>query len=448
MLLRRRALSPAIVGLAVLLVLVIVWHRSHEAIRGTLRERSLDLVMPLLPVPPSPGPEVVIVDIDRAALARFGTWPWPRGRLAALVAAVADGRPAAFALDMLLAGPDRFSDNGDAALAQALARVPSVLGFVLETTASGQALPATPILANAPVSVTDIWRASGIVGPTPLLADGAQGFGALAMAADIDGPIRRVPLLVMVGDAVRPGLALELVRLAQGAGGLLLMPGGILHVGDSAVPLGQDAMLRLTRVARIRAISATRLVTEPASRAELAGRAVLIGSSAPELGGLRVTPASPVTASVVIQAEAADAMLRGTVLARPAWVELAELVAALALGGMCLSLALCLRPAIGASCALLLCLVWSGAATTAAPGLRLLVDPAGPALIAFVTFVAAVLARFARDEWRARLLRMSFEQHLAPDVVRRIAADPAALRLRGEMREITALFTDIEGLPA
>ena len=53
--------------------------------------------------------------------------------------------------------------------------------------------------------------------------------------------------------------------------------------------------------------------------------------------------------------------------------------------------------------------------------------------------------RFVRDEWRARLLRLSFEQHLAPEVVRRIAADPAALRLRGEMREITALFTDIEG---
>ena len=49
-----------------------------------------------------------------------------------------------------------------------------------------------------------------------------------------------------------------------------------------------------------------------------------------------------------------------------------------------------------------------------------------------------------RDEWRARLLRLSFEQHLAPQVVRRIAADPGALRLRGEMREITALFTDIE----
>ena len=74
----------------------------------------------------------------------------------------------------------------------------------------------------------------------------------------------------------------------------------------------------------------------------------------------------------------------------------------------------------------------------------LLVDPAGPPVIALAAFAATMLLRFVRDEWRARLLRLSFEQHLAPEVVRRIAADPGALRLRGEMREITALFTDIE----
>ena len=101
--------------------------------RGALRERAFDLVLPLLPRAAYSGPAVVIVDIDRDALARFGTWPWPRGRLAEVVAAVAAGKPAAIGLDMLLAGPDRFSADGDAKLAQALSDAPSVLGFVLET---------------------------------------------------------------------------------------------------------------------------------------------------------------------------------------------------------------------------------------------------------------------------------------------------------------------------
>jgi adenylate cyclase len=110
-----------------------------------------------------------------------------------------------------------------------------------------------------------------------------------------------------------------------------------------------------------------------------------------------------------------------------------------------LILAARLRPLLAAAMLLATCLAWSGAALAAVPTLGLLVDPAGPTLVALLAFIVASIARFARDELQARLLRASFEQYLAPDVVRRIAADPSAVRLRGELREITALFSDIEG---
>jgi adenylate cyclase len=130
---------------------------------------------------------------------------------------------------------------------------------------------------------------------------------------------------------------------------------------------------------------------------------------------------------------------------RPHWANWIELLAALTLGLIGLLFAITSRPAIATLLTALLCLAWVGGAWAAAPGLSLLLDPAGPSLVAAWAFAATVLARFVRDEWRARMLRLSFEQHLAPEVVRRIAADPAALRLQGQMREITALFTDIEG---
>jgi adenylate cyclase len=444
MVLPRRGVSPGFAGLAVLLALLTAWGLSRDVVRGALRERAFDLVLPLLPRPASIGPGVVIVDIDRDALARFGAWPWPRGRLADVVAAVVAGKPAVLGLDMLLAGPDRFSANGDAALARALSGAPSVLGFVLETGNSGQDLPATPILSRAPVSLPDVWRSNGIIGPIPVLADAAQGFGALVAAADSDGPIRRVPLLVVAGGAVRPGLAVEVVRLAQGAGALLIEPGGMLRVGNVALPLAGDATLRLAGHSSIVSVPVLKVIDDPGARAMLAGRIVLIGSSAPELGGLRVTPASPATPSVLIQAEAIDAILRGAVPARPMWAEFVEPLSTLVLGLLCLLLAVRLRPAAAVSLAVLVCVAWAGAAVAAAPARLLLVDPAGPPVIAITAFSATMLVRFVRDEWRARLLRLSFEQHLAPQVVRRIAADPGALRLRGEMREITALFTDIE----
>jgi len=172
---------------------------------------------------------------------------------------------------------------------------------------------------------------------------------------------------------------------------------------------------------------------------------VFIGSSAPELGGLRETAASLTTPSVWLQAEAVATMLQDRIAVRPGSATKVELAAALALGPLAILFGLWFVPALATGLTLLLCVAWSGAALTAIGGFHLLIDPLGPPALALIGFIAAMLCRFARDEWRARMLRLSFEQHLAPDVVRRIAADPGAIRLRGELRVITALFTDIEG---
>ncbi len=446
----RRRLPLGIVGIAAVGLFLGFWCVSPAVIRDGLRERAFDLLLPLVP---ESGADtgVVVVDIDHASLLQFGPWPWPRARLAQVMAAVAAGKPRAVGLDILLAGRDRFTagGDGDAMLRQALAGSPVVLGFGLESGAAGEDLPATPILARTAVLLPGLWRADGVIGPAPGLADAAQGLGALVEAADGDGPVRRVPLLVLTGDTLRAGLAVEIVRVAQAADALLIDAQSRLQIGDVRVPLGPDAMLRL--IARRRGdwaahtVSAGGLLDDAGASRTLAGKIVLVGGSAPELGGLRVTPVSAVTPSVLIQATAVDALLRGAVAYRPAWLGSAEIACAAILGGLCVLGALRLRPAAAAVLALLLCLGWAGIAVAAVPGGGWLVDPAGPAAVAFTSFGAMALTRYARDEWRARLLRARFEQHLAPEVVQRIAADPTALRLQGEMREITALFSDIEG---
>src|SRR5512133_595467 len=113
--LQRGFSAPGMVGLPVLLALMTIWTMA-PGVRGALRERTFDQLLPLLPQPPIAGAGVVIVDIDRAALAKFGPWPWPRARLAQLVDAVASAKPVAIGLDILLAGPDRFLSDGNAVL--------------------------------------------------------------------------------------------------------------------------------------------------------------------------------------------------------------------------------------------------------------------------------------------------------------------------------------------
>jgi adenylate cyclase len=94
--------------------------------------------------------------------------------------------------------------------------------------------------------------------------------------------------------------------------------------------------------------------------------------------------------------------------------------------------------------ALLAALIWLGAIALAARP-ELLVDPLLPTLMAFAVFGVVLLLDFAITQQREARVRLRFEQHLAPQVVSLIVADPTLVKLSGERREITALFTDIEG---
>lgn len=425
-----------------------IWLFAQDSFRNMPREQLFDRILPSLLSRGSSPRDIVIVDIDRKTLSDIGAWPWPRALLADLVGSAASGHPAVIALDLFLAGRDRWTPDGDQRLADALAAAPSVLGFVLETRRLANTLPITPVLSRQPVSLPGLWRAEGIGVPAAPLVNVAAGFGALVMAADADGPIRRVPLLVATDGVVRPGLAAEAVLIANEGATLLVQPNGTLQIADHAIPLGSDAQLRLPGAPRDwsdHTISAEALLNGSASLGALRGKIVLIGSSAPELGGLRESAASLTTPSVWLQAEAVATILQDGIAFRPDAAPQVEFIAALALGSLAIILASWLVPSLAAGMTLLLCLAWSGAALISIGRFHLLIDPLGPPALALVAFITTMLCRFVRDEWRARMLRLSFEQHLAPDVVRRIAADPGAIRLAGEMREITALFTDIEG---
>jgi adenylate cyclase len=472
----RHRIWPTLVGAIVLILAVAAWSSSPLGFRETLRERSLDYLIPLLTPPIPAEPAVTVVDIDRATLEIVGPWPWPRTRFARLLAAVAAAKPAVIGLDVLLSDPDRLSpaalareiarmtsredlsalaaslEDGDAAIAGAIAGTGTVLGFILDTS-EGRPLDTVPMLFRGEVDLPRLWKVPGALGPTPQIGAAAVGLGLLSLDADVDGRIRRVPLLVLTGHAVRPGFAVEAVRLLQQAGTLIVEADPLrLRIGAVTARLDPDANIRIApsgpEAWSRRTISAAALLNNESLGAQLAGRVVLVGGGAPELGGLRVTAASPATPTVQIQADAVEALIHGVMVTRPWLIEPLEIGAAATFGLLCIGAALMLRPWTAALIVIAVIGAWpfSIAALIRAQGL--LIDPVAPPLVAIAAFVTTAVARYAGDEYRARRLRQSFEQYLAPSVVRRIAAQPTLVRLQGEMREITALFTDIEGFTA
>lgn len=461
--------AAALLASIAALLLLGLWLASPGGLREVARERAADL----LHAGPLPAEGVVVVDIDRDALAAAGPWPWSRATLAQLVEAVAAARPAAIALDILLAEPDRLSpavlarrlaelvdrpeltalaatlEDGDAALADALEHAPAALGFVLEPRATEGAHPAVPILLAGELRLPGLWAAPGLTGPTPRLAAAAEGLGALSLDADADGRVRRVPLLVLAGGEARPGLAAEALRLRDRAEAILLAGGPPRMVlGDLVLPLDGTATLRLPAGAAVPSVPAAALMADPAGMAaRIAGRVAVIGGSAPELGGLRPAAFGTPVPSVQLQAAAVAAMLAGGGPVRGEALVAAENAGAAALAALGVLAALLLRPWRAAMAMALLLPGWVALAWALLPR-GLLLDPAGPPALGAACCAIAALLAFTATERRARALRARFEQRLPPDVVARLAATPELARLPGETREITALFTDLEGFTA
>jgi len=326
--------------------------------------------------------------------------------------------------------------------------VPVVLGFVLDADSS-DAVPGVPVLARHPIVLDDIWRTTGGVGPVAPLVEATKGLGALSLPGDADGKVRRMPLLVGAGNAMRPGLALETIRLFQRSPTYTVdaNPQRII-VGDLEVPLPSDGLLRLagadTNKQHARTVSAVEIVGDATARARLAGAIVLIGGSAPELGGLRETATDPLVPSVEIQADAIQQMYaRRAPQAMPLGPALT-----LIMGLIAIVAASALSPVPGVFVGLTaLVALWSGAILASLVGDRL-VDPLMPSFGGLFVFLASSVSSYALVSRREARIRSRFEQHLAPAVVRRIAENPGLLKLDGEKREITALFSDIEDFTA
>lgn len=465
----RLAGITSIAVIVVFLVSNMDWYR-------TIQELVFDQYMSLsFPISPERAP--VVVDIDRASIDNIGAWPWRRDKLAKLLNAIALQKPKLIALDILLEGSDELSPaamarklatetgdahvaeladrviDGDRDLAQAIGAGKTVLGAVLNANPSSTKL-LPPVLVRGRLDMFDLWQAEGLIAPPDQLLSVAKGVGLIAIPGDNDGLTRRLPLLAGAGRSLLPSLAVEMHRVRNDATALVVSQSPrTLLAGELKIDLPQDGMLRLlparAEAWRHRTVSAQQILEgDVAATLLLKGAIVLVGSSAAEAGGLRPAARGVLAPTVQLQADAYSQLSLGIVPIRPIGLEYFEIFAA-ALAGLFGAFAgyrLTFRVGLALSFGLVAVLA---AVSLGAYSLRfILVDSIIPGATAIVCFVALALMKAAETMRREAAIRRRFEQHLAPEVARRIIAQPELLRLAGEMREVTALFTDVEGFTA
>jgi adenylate cyclase len=211
------------------------------------RVRAFDLYQRLAPRDSTTHP-VVIVDIDEKSLGAYGQWPWPRSLIAQLIEALGDAGVAVVGFDVVFSEYDRLSPGAvansfatlDEASRQALLALPSneaVMGAAMRKvpTVLGQAGLQTALPpGHHATAIPSPFRAEAGGDPRPFLQryvsllpnvaeleSAAAGHGVFSIGSEIDGKVRRVPLLARIGRDLRPALTLEMLRVAAGTNTLI-----------------------------------------------------------------------------------------------------------------------------------------------------------------------------------------------------------------------------------
>lgn len=444
---------------------------------------ALDAVMALAEVEPSAS--VVVVDIDEKSLSRYGQWPWSRDRLAQLLAAINASGPDSVGLDLILAEPDRtspsnsrgtpgsprWSQDHDRILAATLSRGPFVLGYQFlfaggRQPAPGELHPPGIIRVKKTSRTGDsppFFSAQGVVSNRGLFSASVKRSGFLNAAPDDDGVLRRVPMLIRLGDGLYPSLTLAMLMQHEKSGQVTVLQGSMgrvdLLVGERSLCVDQQGnlLLRFSRLPdQIARISAADILEGGIDRKLLVGKMVLVGSSAAGLEPTYQTSAGTLRSHTDIHAQLLDNLLTGARAIRSGesllWEALAGVLAAMMVGiavavmGVAASatVALC----IVAGCwgaAYLVFLEWGFLFSPLLPSCLVLLSYAG--LTTLKSWQNQIVAREAADS--TLVLLKSSEKSLdsiikaVPDIIFRL--DPAG-RITFISPAITRYSTDSDAL--
>ncbi len=451
-----------------------------------LRNLVFDGYQRMSPRPYDPALPIRIADIDEESLRRLGQWPWARTVLADLVKKLQAQGAAVIAFDMVLPEPDRLSPeamlqrlpagvaddrlkaeiaklpSNDSLLAEAIAGAPVVIGFAgtenstkpLAAAKAGFAFagddpgPFVPAYAGASQSLAPFGQ-------------NASGLGSLNWVPEVDQTVRRLPLVVTVAGKLYPSLAAETLRAAFGASSILIKTAGAsgeesfgastgiaaIRIGEIEVPTDANGQLwpRFTPSDRRRFVPVWRILAGEVPDAEITGRIILVGASAAGLLDLRSTPVDAAVPGVEVHAQAIEQMLTGAALSRPDFMTGAEVLYLIAVGGLMAFLIYRAGAAIGATLGALTIVGVGLASWLAYAKLNWLVDPVYPTLAVTVLYIAGTVYLYLRTEGERRRVRHAFSRYMSPDMVAELAANPARLKLGGEIRDMSLLFADVRG---
>ena len=380
---------------------------------------------------------IYTVNIDEAALDKYGQWPLPRAEYAKIIKDLYDRGAGLVVLNVIMAEPDR--TGGDGILATALKQYPVVLGSVpAQKTKNTPRNPGSAVLG--PEWLDQIVQYPGLIANVPQLENAAAGIGIVSTLPEVDGVNRRLPLVVSVDGKLYPSMSMETLRAAA---------------GDTTfqVKLNENGVEKM-RIPKFGPITTDNLgrvwidwsqENQQASLLDLPknfnGAIVIVGPTAAGIANPLPTAKGAVWPQDV-QAAAMATMINGVVIQRPDYADGVEILALLAFGILLIFLS---RWTYVGICAAVVIVGAVVPGTIYAFNNWLILSDA--TAIAFGLIIVALHTygvKFVSEFLQKQAIKKQFAGYASPTVVRMLAENPALIK-DGMKREVSICFSDLRG---
>ena len=456
-----------------------------ERLEGFLSGLRMRVEQPVL------DPRIVIVDIDEKSLAQVGRFPWSRDIQADLVTRLTTQyKAAAIGFDISFPEPDNSSGykvleklsreelkdvpglksqlalleqrmDYDGLFARAMQGHPVVLGYSVSERHTKGMLPA-PAFTVDQLDGRDIaaYEPDGYEANIARLQQAARGAGIFTALTDADGVIRSSTLLQRIGDGYYPSLSLATAAVYLNASAItpVFAQGGLDEIvmftpeRALAIPVGYGLVTTVQFRGKggpgggaFRYVPAVDVLTGAADAAVLKGAIVLVGTTAPGLKDIRVTPVNAEYPGVEVHANLIKSILDGRFKTRPDFALAIEFLQVAGIG-LALTFALAVLSPLRSS-------VLAGAALSAAALFNywmyaaqdIVLNGASVMLLILALFVVNVVWGYFFEVRKGQALVSRFGEYVAPELVAEMAEDPGKYNMDGDSRELSVMFADVRG---
>jgi adenylate cyclase len=492
-------LSPLKITLFIIFLALILFFMDFTFLRF-MELKALDLRMVSRGKMASGG-ETIIVTIDEKSLSELGRWPWPRTVMAKLVDQLKAYGAKAVGFDIIFAEPDENSSlkaiselskdvqkmkapdkrirvllenrrrtaDTDAALARSVGRAKNVtLGYFFHTSSRDVAhLTEKEIAADAALvagskyqmiqssKTTDedaFIKAYSAVANLKPLSKAAENCGYFNAFPDSDGVIRWAPLVIRFQDNYYSPLSISMLTqyLDWPALTLKIAEFGVESVilDKYQIPTDEAGRLLINYLGPAKTFphySITDVIHKRLSPNLFKNKMVIVGATAVGIYDLRVTPFSAVYPGVEIHATVIDNILHQNFLVHSGWTKFID-VCAIILLGLLVGITV---PRAKAAQGILLILILLGLFTLMNGYIfahfNIWLNLIYPTLTMMTIYLGITVYRYMTEEKEKKKIRGAFQYYLTSSVINEMLKDPSKLKLGGDKKNLTVLFSDIRG---